>query len=152
MPLVTHPVRSLWGSQPRCARCVCEWLHRKWDGAQGDGYPCPLVPGSFGRRGYPWSASVGYPLSLLGQDRIGYPSPPLASPPLQGTRTDVRRGCYASCSQAGGLSGFHIWQHYMLAFPQRVSAPMENPGSTTACVSEISLLSHNPSVGYHSYR
>ena len=33
MPLVTHPVRSLWGSQPRCARCVCEWLHRKWDGA-----------------------------------------------------------------------------------------------------------------------
>ena len=21
------------GSQPRCARCVCEWLHRKWDGA-----------------------------------------------------------------------------------------------------------------------
>ena len=34
MPLVAHPVRSLWGSQPRCARCVCEWLHRKWDGAQ----------------------------------------------------------------------------------------------------------------------
>ena len=33
MPLVAHPVRSLWGSQPRCARCVCEWLHRKWDGA-----------------------------------------------------------------------------------------------------------------------
>ena len=35
MPLVAHPVRSLWGSQPRCARCVCEWLHRKWDGASG---------------------------------------------------------------------------------------------------------------------
>ena len=34
MPLVAHPVRSLWGSQPRCARCVCEWLHRKWDGAK----------------------------------------------------------------------------------------------------------------------
>ena len=34
MPLVAHPVRSLWGSQPRCARCVCEWLHRKWDGAE----------------------------------------------------------------------------------------------------------------------
>ena len=33
MPLVTHPVRSSWGSQPRSARCVCEWLHRKWDGA-----------------------------------------------------------------------------------------------------------------------
>ena len=33
MPLVAHPVRSLWGSQPRCARCVCEWLHHKWDGA-----------------------------------------------------------------------------------------------------------------------
>ena len=33
MPLVAHPVRSLWGSQLRCARCVCEWLHRKWDGA-----------------------------------------------------------------------------------------------------------------------
>ena len=36
MPLVAHPVRSLWGSQPRCARCVCEWLHRKWDGAKVD--------------------------------------------------------------------------------------------------------------------
>ena len=33
MPLVAHPVRSLWGSQLRCARCLCEWLHRKWDGA-----------------------------------------------------------------------------------------------------------------------
>ena len=33
MPLVAHPVRSLWGSQPRCARCVCEWLHHKWGGA-----------------------------------------------------------------------------------------------------------------------
>ena len=38
MPLVAHPVRSLWGSQPRCARCVCEWLHRKWDGAIFTGY------------------------------------------------------------------------------------------------------------------
>ena len=36
MPLVAHPVRSLWGSQPRCARCVCEWLHRKRDGAGAD--------------------------------------------------------------------------------------------------------------------
>ena len=41
MPLVAHPVRSLWGSQPRCARCVCEWLHRKWDGAS---FLEPLLP------------------------------------------------------------------------------------------------------------
>ena len=50
MPLVAHPVRSLWGSQPRCARCVCEWLHRKWDGAYRnyyeDHYLFPLVVAS----------------------------------------------------------------------------------------------------------
>ena len=47
MPLVAHPVRSLWGSQPRCARCVCEWLHRKWDGADVFNY----VPGTINTNG-----------------------------------------------------------------------------------------------------
>ena len=54
MPLVAHPVRSLWGSQPRCARCVCEWLHRKWDGATGvfsvDFPSSPKVPKGKGKK------------------------------------------------------------------------------------------------------
>ena len=57
MPLVAHPVRSLWGSQPRCARCVCEWLHRKWDGAGGKGcislVPLPKIDKLYARlQGY----------------------------------------------------------------------------------------------------
>ena len=80
MPLVTHPVRSLWGSQPRCARCVCEWLHRKWDGASlpypgGEGGTSILISieviSCFGAREYTsWNLNLLWSVGKLGSTDV----------------------------------------------------------------------------------
>ena len=80
MPLVTHPVRSLWGSQPRCARCVCEWLHRKWDSASlpypgGKGGTSILISieviSCFGAREYTsWNLNLLWSVGKLGSTDV----------------------------------------------------------------------------------
>ena len=68
------------GSQPRCARCVCEWLHRKWDGASlpypgGKGGTSILISieviSCFGAREYTsWNLNLLWSVGKLGSTDV----------------------------------------------------------------------------------